>query len=329
MQLYYRLPAAVSATPLLATSGAGVPTIDPASGLIVANTPLGRVYLDPGMGTVRFATAPPNPTAEVTLDYQPEFIRVSTSASTGFSGPSLIFDNRLVNEVQRLQQDLGGTLPPPPNFVSPISGFWAESNGAPAAPADQVRAGRFIATYGGAAAGAGHGARPYMKTWRLGVQLPSAIYVNASGLAVLPDGTTKSITIAGATSFWQIDPAQGKVYFTPADEDSQVTITYTGVDGTGNIIAQQTLAPMTVGMLEERGEAVMPIELATNESNVTTFIDPFDLAAPASWNLPGYHPAPGARPDLFWILWSSTRRSGSDIFFQTLAPKFTPVLSGK
>jgi hypothetical protein len=87
-----------------------------------------------------------------------------------------------------------------------------------------------------------------------------------------------------------------------------MTVTYTGIDANGNQVS--VTATGTVGILIERSEDAVPIDKAINESNVATFLDPFE----------------GGRPNLFWMIWSSTRLGGSDLYFQTLSPRYTSVV---
>ncbi len=273
------------------TQAQSKPAVDPSSGLITAETPLGRVYIDPSLGTVRFATAAPNPNATIALTYQPLFTRMSSGTASGYSLPSLMFDNR---------------------YVSDIS-YWRVPGDTAASVSDAtLRNGRYLAIFSRAAAGAGQAARPFMTALRLGVKLPAAV-------ATASDGTVASLTVTGNSGDYQIDPAQGKIYFTTVDEDQTVTVNFTGVDASGNSLSGLTITGK-VGLIVERAEAPMPIDQAINESNVTSFIDPFDGV--------GGTPGPMQRPNLFWVFWSSTRGGGSDLFFQTLAPRFAPQVGG-
>lgn len=269
-------------------------TTDPETGLIRCDTALGRVYLDPNLGTVRFATAPPNPNATLTLSYQPKIIRISTSTAAGYAMPSLVFDNGYASNID----------------------FWSNA-GAAATDSDPLRNARYLVTYGRASVGAGQAARPLMTTMRLGVQLPTPIATDAGGNII----GAFSVTGASAPVFYQVDPVQGKVYFLVEDEDKQVNITYTPVDAAGNVGVSTSVGPYNISLITEKPEAPLPIEGAINESNVTTFMDPFDGL--------GFATKPGLRPNLMWMFWSSSRNGGSDLFFQTLAPRLTPVVGGK
>jgi hypothetical protein len=121
-----------------------------------------------------------------------------------------------------------------------------------------------------------------------------------------------------ATSFYQVDPANGRVYFTAENENMTVSVTYTGVDeATGNPTGPITYeAP--VAMIGERAEVPVPIEQAVNESQLYSFIDPLDSLSDAN-----------RRPGLVWMFYTSTRAGGPDIYFQTIAPRLTPVATNR
>ena len=188
--------------------------------------------------------------------------------------------------------------------------YWARPNGTAAQVGDDVHPTRFIFTYSRGAGGEGLAARPYIKTARYGVQLARSIYTNADG--TIPPG---GLTVNGATSFFQVDPANGRIYFTDADEARTVNIAYTGVDqATGQAVAVPA-ADYRIGLVTERAEAPVAIEQAVNETQLWTSLDMYD-------------PAPSTGqfiPKLIWMFWASTRGGTPDLFFQTIAPRFTPL----
>ena len=127
---------------------AGTRTYDQATGLISFTTKLGgKVYLDAGAGTVRFSSVSPSNKAELVLTYRPRFLRISSAGlNAGHSAPSILFDNRLVAETS----------------------YWVGLT-----PTDGPS--RYVFTYVKSARGVGATARPFMKSVRLGIQLPYAI----------------------------------------------------------------------------------------------------------------------------------------------------------
>ena len=260
---------------------------DDSTGLISFDTTLGgKAYLDPSVGSVRFGSAAPSSAAVIHLTYSPRILRVSGGRVAGHGSPSVLVDNRRVGSIS----------------------YWARPDNTGAQAGDDIRATRFIFTYTRAASGEGMTTRPYMRTARLGAQLDYPIYTNPDG--TIPPG---GLTVTGATSFYQVDPANGRVYFTDADEGRNVTIQYTGVDeGTGQPFNAGS-ANYRIGLISEKAEAPVPIEQAVNETQLWTTLD--------GWEAPNTQMNPG----LIWMFWSSTRGGTPDIFFQTIAPKFTPV----
>ncbi|MFQ3586140.1 MAG: PQQ-binding-like beta-propeller repeat protein [Fimbriimonadaceae bacterium] len=259
---------------------------DRQTGIITWDTVLGgKVYFDASTGTIRFGSVAPSRSADLFLTYTPRVLRISTTTGVGHQSPVGLFDNRLIGEF----------------------GFWARPGNTPIDPSsDQVRPARYVFTYGRSAAGNGQAARPFMTTMRLGVQLPFAVHTQ-------PNGAVTSINVTGNSSFYQVDPANGRVYFTALDENRPVTITFVGADpATGAPLGAQTVtAP--VGLLVERAEIPVPIEQAVNESQLFTFVDPFDSVSVAE-----------RRAGMLWMFWTSTRGGVADIYMQTLAPRFTP-----
>jgi hypothetical protein len=71
-----------------------------------------------------------------------------------------------------------------------------------------------------------------------------------------------------------------------------------------------------VSLIQERAEAPILIEQALNESNVSTFIDPFDFTS-SDFRV--------RRPALTWMFWTSNRAGYPDIYFETIAPRLSPL----
>jgi hypothetical protein len=271
--------------PLTNIEVANTRTIDETSGIIAFDTILGgKAYVDTNLGTVRLANTLPARGSQLYLTYQPRFLRVSAGGSA-YTGPNLMFDNRLIGELS----------------------YWATPANAGVTMADPVRPSRFVFTYNKAASG-NQVARPHMQTVRAGIQLPASV-------ATRQDGTLVGLTVTGATSYYQVDPANGRLYFTNADENRVVNVAFTGLDDAGNAVVYAA-ADYTIGLLTERTEAPIPIDQAANETQLATYMDPFEGTLA------------NRRPSLFWLFWSSSRVGSPDIYFETLAPRFTPQPRG-
>jgi hypothetical protein len=268
---------------------AGSPRLlDPQSGILTLKTTMGTVYVDTFEGTVRFANTIPGTNYQVYVNYQPKFLRISISKTASLTGPNLIWDYRRV-----------GTPNYDPGTFTMFDRYWYSKNGAHANLQDTTLLNdRYLVMYNRSATGPGESARPLMETIRLGVQLSLPVPTTNSG-----DVDFTGFAVAGNVGPYQVDPTSGRVYFTALDEDNVVKITLLGVTNNYSV----TLVP-------ERSESPVPIEQAVNENHVTAFVDPFDPAGPAN-----------RRPDLVWLLWSSTRTGPSDIYFETIAPILWPV----
>lgn len=288
--------------------------IDRSTGVITFDCTLGgKAYLDPNLGTVRLTSASPIRSGQLWLTYEPLVLRVSANTTSSYTGSTIMFDHRLVS----LSVD-------PNNLQSGFYGpdYWARSNGTPAQPTDEIRNDRYVVMYNRGSAGGGQTARPYMKTMRLGIQLPSAVYARPDGSLLNPTNLNNnpSIVVTGlpAGTFFQVDPAKGRVYFEANAENIPIMVNWTAVDSAGNVYpGQALLQPQPVSLITETDEAAVPMNNAANETSIAPFLDPFD---PNPGNLQS------RRPGLIWMLWASTRSGNSDIYMQTLAPRFKPVI---
>ena len=274
----------INGGPLVNVETPGTRVVDQTTGIVSFDTTLGgKAYLDPNLGTVRLANTLPSRNGQLYLTYQPRFFRISQTgaAAAAYSGPTLLFDNRLIGETS----------------------YWATNANTGVGAADLVRPARFAFTYNRAADGT-QAARPYMRTLRCGIALPSAVATSQNGSVV-------AINVTGATSYYQVDPANGRLYFTAADENRTVSVSFTGFDDVGNTVVYPA-QNYTIGLLTETSEAPIPIEQAANEAQLATFLDPFEGTLPSR------------RPGLFWLFWTSTRSGSPDVYFETISPRFTP-----
>lgn len=260
---------------------AGGRTTDPNTGIISVDSRLGgRVFLDPHVGTVRFTT-PPSSDLTIALRYTPRVVRVSELGNTGgHTNPSSFLD-------MRPQWDRN---------------FYRNRNNSPIQAGDIPLATRLTHFYERGATGAGQNRRPYMKSQRLRVQLPTPV--------LLQNNQIVNLTVTGATSFYQVDPGNGRVYFEVPDEGRMVTIQYTYEDANGN--QQRATVEDRVAWGTEMAEQPVPIEQAVDEGTIFAFPDPF------VWS------QSDPRPGLIWIMYTSTRSGTRDVFYQSMAPRWMP-----
>jgi len=270
-------------TPLLV---AGSAIYDRETGIVSCDSNLGgKVYIDTTQGTVRFASSIPNQSAQIVATYTPRFLRISAPGGAGYAKPTVMFDHREIS--------------------NPF--YWRRANGNAADYTDDIKNDRYLFVYNRAAGGAGTPPRPYMTSVRFGVQLPFRVAVDANGNPL-------SVKVVGQRGPYQIDPGNGRLYFTGIDEDGVVTVSYTALSESG--VTQNVLVPyqMKVGPIPESSEQQILIDNAVNEADVTAFLDPFS-----------YFQASSRRPPLTWLFWSSTRSGVPDIYFQTISPQWPSI----
>lgn len=268
-------------------------TVERQSGLISYDSRLGgKVYLDPELGTVKFVGAVPNRNAEIRLSYTPTFLRVTPGGNAAYNSVNGLFDDRYVSGYD----------------------YWFTANGPHTSsygnmgPAARVRNDRYYFAYGRGATGA-ITARPYSTTMRIGVRLPTRIWTNDEGLV-------RSIQVTGNSSPYQVDPANGRVYFQAEDEGKVVTIVYSGVNEATNDYVDNISVSASASFVLEKPEEVLPVDEAANDSALTAFLDPFTYASANNDSR--------ERPPLVWLFYVSTRAGGPDVYFQTVAPRFAP-----
>jgi len=283
--------------------------VDRDTGVVSYMTTLGgRVLIDTSRGSIRFTGAViPRNLSLYLVNYAPTLIRVSGGAGANYRNGTMIFDDRFLGifvDPANPDQNLVGDL-----------NYWRNGSNGAVSATDAIRQDRFVMVFNRTSGDGSQAVRPYMRTMRYGVELPTPVALNAQGQTV----GAFTVTFAGAQPeppFYQIDPANGRVYFSQGVEDRFVSITYTGVDVNGvPIAAPINVNNVRVTLITERSEEAVPIEQVGNESDLTITREPVG----SLWNSAGYR-----RPNLYWLTWTSTRAGTQDVFFQTIAPRFAP-----
>lgn len=265
-------------------------SLDASTGVVSYPCPVlgGQVYIDTNLGTVRFSSTAPLQNMEIYANYRPSVLRVSDANSAGHAGVSLVYDNHIADDLS--------------------SGTWMDGAANTVITSGSIDPSRFVVTYNRAASGAGQAARPYWKTMRQGVQLDRSLFLNG--------GVPTSLSVAGLSSgYYQYDATKGRLYFADTAggftlEGVTVTVTYDGLDQTTGAAVHLTEVH-TIGLIDELDEAAVPMDVPVNETGLATFLDPFQAAD---------------RPPLLWMMWSSGRGNGSDLYMQTVAPLLTPYV---
>ncbi len=264
----------------------GTAVFDQQTGLISYDSRLGgKIYIDSTLGTVRFGSAAPNNKAVIYASYTPRFLRITTGSGEGYAAITGLYDAREISNPR----------------------YWRRANGNQADLSDDIKNGRYLFTFNRATGGVSKPPRPFISTLRFGVQLPSRIATDLNGdpISVVVNGVTR------AAGTYQIDPANGRIYFSDIDEDNTVTVTYRALLENGQTINYAQPATK-VSLIRELSEQQILIDNAVNESDLTSFLDPFSFLNQR-------------RPPLIWLLWSSSRGGVPDLFLESISPQFSPV----
>ncbi|MEP0767195.1 MAG: PQQ-binding-like beta-propeller repeat protein [Fimbriimonadia bacterium] len=215
-------------------------------------------------------------------------------------GPQDIVTVSYTPRVMRLTPSNLGGHTEPVQFVDsrPIGNlaYTFRSTGTAAQANDYVPVDRRWVLYKRGSTAPGQPMTPYYQTYRVGVNLPTPAAV----------GTT--VSVGGNTSFYTVDYTRGKVYFTLADAGRSVNIAYVAAGGGSHQVSA------TVDWIAESEETTVPIERSIAESQLCAFADPSTERG---------------RPDFIWLFWSSTRNGASDVYFQTISPRFDIVPAGR
>ncbi len=267
------------------------------NGLLTFDSTLGgKVYLDSLSGSVRFSGGIVPRNGRLQIRYSPKLMRVSSGPSSNYRSAAISFDDRFIGEY----------------------GYWAVPSGGAIAPVDPVRNDRWFLGFSRTSTDGGQTARPYFSTMRLGIQLPTSIMTDANGR--LLDPVNPSISVAGMNGgYYQVDPVNGRIFFSAENEDRNITVTWKGVDANGTPIPGTATQTFTVSYMTEGFESAIPIEQAANEGGLAMALDPLGG---------NFNSINNRRPGLVWLFWTSTRAGVPDLYFQTIAPRFTPVAPG-
>ena len=307
-------------TPLLYRTVGGVLTpqfrraiVDKASGqLVLTSVPLPNaasgtmtVYIDGASGRVRFVPALP-PTFRIEGLFVPQAKRITGASGDrrADTGPVSFLDQTIKpNDSAALNPNLKSVNTDRRWYI------WRKS-----------------------AAGQGGAATLFYKTQRLTAYLP------------FPVDTTKPLTITlngtaynGPVDILNVngDPVVSARLYFPIDsgaEGAAITYSYIGTDGqtyssptnTTDTVQWQdeqrtsdtSLPPAnaTEALQSAEGYAV-PIDKTVNENNVAAFLDPYA----------GTQDSTGAfQAHKVWLFWNSTRNGTSDLYMETIDPRFGP-----
>lgn len=283
---------------------------DSGTGMLTGSTTLGgRAALDTQAGFVRLTGVVLPASGRLFVRYSPACLSIGASADANYRSASMVWDARFPNV------DDGGGFSD--LSISDELAYWHTSTHGPVGLGDRPRGDRYVLGLSRTSGDGTQTARPYYSSLRYGVQLSAGVLTsqNAADFGLVSAGTFQVTNWGGVPAdeqYYQIDPISGRVYFLNSAEGRTVTIRFQAVDASGRSIGQRT-ETVTVQLYPEIDEQPIPIEQAANESGVSLSLEHSVAGL-------GSRPVSG-----FWTIWSSTRGGTTDLFFQSLMPRFQPA----
>ncbi|HXH60364.1 MAG TPA: hypothetical protein VNI20_03305, partial [Fimbriimonadaceae bacterium] len=283
-------------------------SFDRETGVLTHNSTLGgKVYVDTKTGSVRFSGSLVPRSLRLYVRYAPTYLKVSTGPGANYQSASMVYDDRFIGVYEN-------TADPIRNLLGDIS-YWGDQFSSRPPNDALLRWDRHVMTFTRTSGDGTQTTRPFMSAYRFGIQLPTPVAIN-------PNGTLTSFTVQwidnaglpGSEQYFQVDPGTGRVFFMAGMEDRLVRIVYTGLDQNGNPIGPITYEAKVDPTVELREEAIA-IEQPGNETGLSIALDPLSNL----FNRQNFR-----RPPLYWLFWTSTRVGVPDVFFETIAPRFTP-----
>ncbi|MBS1712859.1 MAG: PQQ-binding-like beta-propeller repeat protein [Armatimonadetes bacterium] len=281
---------------------------DQASGILKFNSRFGgSVLLESSTGAVRMTGVILPRGTRLYIKYRPSIVRVSTGTGANYRSVATTYDDRFIGV-----RVVPGN--PQRNLLGDLQNWVGEVNAAQ--PDSPLRWDRTVVAYTRTSGDGTAAARPFYQTLRPGIVLANAIQTDQNGAATYfrVDNWGGGVAVE---HYAQFDPATGRVFFLTGNEDRRVTVTYDAVDESGRFIGRLTEA-WTVRQIPELLEQAVPIEQVGNESGLSIALDP--LNSPFN----NIDPVAGRKPGLLWFFWSSSRTGQPDVYFQTVAPRFSP-----
>jgi hypothetical protein len=124
-------------------------------------------------------------------------------------------------------------------------------------------------------------------------------------------------TGSGAVLPEEVNAQTGQSFFPQTYEGQRVDVSYLGP--TGAIITESHY----VNWQDETGERPVPMDTSVNEGSLDGFASYEDVGMTPFGSNPS--PPPAVRHlEKIWLFWSSTRNSGGDLMYATMAPRIGP-----
>jgi len=115
-----------------------------------------------------------------------------------------------------------------------------------------------------------------------------------------------ALTFSPSVTPEEVNPSEGTIFFPAEYEGQRITVTYAGPGGGAYSESH------VVGWQDETGERPLPMENSVNEGTLDAF---------ASYEDATMQGGSVRKMERMWVFWSSTRNSGGDLYYATLAPR--------
>lgn len=256
----------------------------------------GKVFIDMASGSIRFSGAVIPRTMTLFARYTPAFLRLTESEGFNQRSVSMIYDDRFVDDPGYLR-------------IGAVNGGLGT----------RARNDRFVLGLTRTASLTGSSSRPGVMTYRFGVELPTDVLLDDQGGLI-------TMNVTGVTGPVQIDPSGGpsrsaRVFVESQNEGNLITVNYRAADETGRDLGVRTVT-LRAGIIVEFPERSLDFDESANEVGLKLALDPLGG---------GFNNVDQSlrRPNLIWMVWTSSRGGGSDLYFQTIAPRWGAVLAGQ
>ncbi|HEU4752914.1 MAG TPA: hypothetical protein VFU47_07370, partial [Armatimonadota bacterium] len=140
----------------------------------------------------------------------------------------------------------------------------------------------------------------FYKVYRPGIRVKAGAIYSLSGLS----------TNMGVPE--EVNIQNGTVFFPSTYEGQTVRVTYDASPAPG---AQPITEDHVITWEDETGEQPVPMDLSVNEGSLDAF---------ASYETVDMGGTPVTKLEKIWLFWSSTRGSGGELMYATLAPRIGP-----
>jgi len=327
----YRQVTPGAAPQLLNDNGSGAAQVgvyDQASGFLTFNNSVGggQILVDMRSGTVRFPQVGPGLSDTILVNYIPFVMRLNTSRDDSNIDRSLASNLGAVPNARAFKP--APSITSSGNNTSPVVIFDRVLN-----PRAQLTAPSVIFPAGATPtldrmwvlyrkndpSGVAK-STIYYKAMRLMVKLPFPVMLQGPAQAGGPQQMT-TVNVNGNVGPYEVDWVRGRIYFTEADENSQITVSYTYYDpvsgatnqNSGNLVYRVAWGDEMSASIQQGDqttpETTLPTDSAVSEGQVSAFKDPF--------------------LDKLWVFWSSTRAGSTDLYYETIAPPLYPTASNQ